>query len=182
MQTVEAGQAERRLPEKYHRVQYYLSARRDAGQGFSGKTVSDVDCLRTIVEQCQSVGLADPTWQQLTAFVNFLDRFLSLYEVNPFCGPAAAEDLPGFGRFIVDFLKRGARDFSLPSLGGEGAAGDDGIDAYMTRRKWEHEDHPYVSFTSGGAFDFFGFHISSVPCNRRHMSRSWRGERRKRMR
>ena len=166
-QSIAAGKVEPRLPEPYHRVQYYFSALRDAGQGFTGREHSDVDCLTKIIEETTIV---EPTWQQLTAFVNFMNRFLEAYEVNPFCGPMVQDDLPGFAKFVVEFLKVGARDFSLPTLGTGGDAspggrrggdddGGDEIDAYRVRRAWESEDHPYVSFLSGGGFDFFGFHV-----------------------
>ena len=155
---------EPRLPESYHRVLYYFSALRDAGQGFTGREHTDIDCLTKIIAETTIV---EPTWQQLTAFVNFMNRFLEAYEINPFCGPMVQDDLPGFAKFVVEFLKVGARDFSLPTLGTGGDAspggrrgaddddGGDDIDAYRVRRAWESEDHPYVSFLSGGGFDFF---------------------------
>jgi energy-coupling factor transporter ATP-binding protein EcfA2 len=167
-QSIEAGKVAPRLPEDYHRVLYYFSALRDAGQGFTGREHPDVECLTNIIAETTIV---DPTWQQLTAFVSFMNRFLEAYEVNPFCGPMVQDDLPGFAKFVVEFLKVGARDFSLPTLGVGGDAspggrrgggdddGGDEIDAYRVRRKWESEDHPYVSFLSGGGFDFFGFHV-----------------------
>ena len=118
------------------------------------------DCLELIKVQS---GMPDPTWQQLSFFVHFLNHFLFQYEQNPFCSVAAAEDLPGFGPFIVKFLKRGATDFSLSSLGGDDVANQDGIEAYLipedSKRHWEDTAHPYVTFIRGGAFDFFGFHV-----------------------
>ena len=160
------GCVEPRLPEAYHRALYYLQAERNPGEGFARREASDVDCLGQIITQATIV---DPTWQQLTCFVSFLSQFLVEYEANDFCGLVAAQDLPGFGQFVVEFLKIGAKDFSLPSLGTGGEAspggrrggdGDgDGIDAYQPRRQWEQEEHPYVSFINDGAFDFFGFDV-----------------------
>jgi hypothetical protein len=156
MESVAAGQwrASPLVKSSYHHVRGYFAA--DAGQAAGA---GDSGCLTAIIDQM--AGLPDPTWAQLTAFVNFLHHFLLQYEVNPHCSPAAVAGAPewaGFAAFLVTCLKQGASDFALPSLG-VGAAAGDGIDAYVTRRKWEDEDHPYVSFLSSGAFDFFGFHV-----------------------
>ena len=49
-------------------------------------------------------GLEDPSWSELHHFVWFLNTQLVDFENNMFVSAAAAEDLPGFSKFVLRFL------------------------------------------------------------------------------
>lgn len=170
LQCIEGATVETPLHDRWHFVHFYLSAVHGPGEIYQQRdpTVSDVDCMTVVTaDMGRTAELLDPTWAQATSYVRFLHRFLEQYQQNPYCGPAVSDLLPGFAEFVVQFLKRSAADFALPSLGdsaaedGGGGDADDAIAAYETRRRWEDDDHPYVSFIGHG-FDFFGFHINQT--------------------
>ncbi|XP_060597648.1 E3 ubiquitin-protein ligase rnf213-alpha-like, partial [Ruditapes philippinarum] len=70
-------------------------------------------CLQTLLRHC---GLEDPSWSELHHFVWFLNTQLVDFENNMFVSAAAAEDLPGFSKFVLRFLIQMSRDFSTRSL------------------------------------------------------------------
>lgn len=158
-QSIEAGHVEPSLGRSWHLVHHYLSSERNVGDTFSSAHVADPVAVAVVCGDIRehSPELADLTWQQVSAYVSFLSYYLGEYENNAFC-QHAAEDLPGFNKFIATFLRKGAVDFSLPSLGTHADGMADNIAAYAMRRHWKDEDHPYISFVGGG-FDFFGFHV-----------------------
>ena len=65
--------------------------------------------------------------------------------------------------------KRASRGGAGAGAQGAAAVGD-GIDAYVTRRKWEDEDHPYDH--SEPRICFRGC-VASSPCSRIRRWRSW---------
>ncbi|XP_060586365.1 E3 ubiquitin-protein ligase rnf213-alpha-like [Ruditapes philippinarum] len=69
-------------------------------------------CLQTLLRHC---GQEDPSWSELHQFVWFLNKQLVDFE-NNFVSATAAEDLPGFSKFVLRFLIQMSRDFSTRSL------------------------------------------------------------------
>ena len=59
------------------------------------------DFVTSVSRHC---GIRDPSWSELHHFVWFLNTQLHDYEGNNFVSIAAAEDLPGFAKFVLRFL------------------------------------------------------------------------------
>lgn len=57
-------------------------------------------CLCT----CRHCGVRNPSWAELHHFVGFLSTQLRNFERTDFCQFAAEEDLPGFAKFVLQFL------------------------------------------------------------------------------
>ncbi|XP_053396339.1 E3 ubiquitin-protein ligase rnf213-alpha-like isoform X2 [Mercenaria mercenaria] len=146
-------------------------------------------CLQTLLRHC---GLEDPSWSELHHFVWFLNTQLVDFENNMFVSAAAAEDLPGFSKFVLRFLIQMSRDFSTRSLDmREESPGlrierrernrfmevdknddddteehEDVLQAYQMRRTWESSPHPYLFFNSDRfSFTFLGFFIDRASGN-----------------
>ena len=49
-------------------------------------------------------GISDPSWAELRYFVCFLNTQLIDFKSSDFLTKAAAEDLPGFSKFVLRFL------------------------------------------------------------------------------
>ncbi|XP_052807608.1 E3 ubiquitin-protein ligase rnf213-alpha-like isoform X3 [Mya arenaria] len=126
-------------------------------------------CLVVLLRHC---GVRDPSWSELNHFVWFLNTQLVDFEQNQFVSVAAAEDLPGFGIFVLRFLIQMSRDFSTRSLSmSEESPGmiqqdaidtedEDELELYQMRRTWESSPHPYLFFNSDRfTFTFLGFYI-----------------------
>ncbi|WAR07278.1 R213A-like protein [Mya arenaria] len=126
-------------------------------------------CLVVLLRHC---GVRDPSWSELNHFVWFLNTQLVDFEQNQFVSLAAAEDLPGFGTFVLRFLIQMSRDFSTRSLSmSEESPGmiqrdaidtenEDELELYQMRRTWESSPHPYLFFNSDRfTFTFLGFYI-----------------------
>ncbi|XP_052765375.1 E3 ubiquitin-protein ligase rnf213-alpha-like isoform X1 [Mya arenaria] len=125
------------------------------------------ECLQILLRHC---GIPNPSWAELHHFVWFLNTQLIGFENNAFVSVAAAEDLPGFGQFVLKFLIQMSKDFSNRSLniGDESSKDDQGLnlETYELRRKWESSPHPYLFFNSDGfSFTFLGFNIDPVNGN-----------------
>eukprot|EP00392_Amoebophrya_sp_AT5.2_P001285 g1287.t1 len=124
--------------------------------------------LQRIVKHC---GVEEPTWAQLTTFVDFLEKQLRLCDQSSFTGAAAADvdgGLAGFRPFVVRFMVQMSRDFATPSLAQSDesmvASGSGGVleQESNLRRKWEDSSHPYLFFnTDGHSLTFLGFSIDA---------------------
>ncbi|XP_063403574.1 E3 ubiquitin-protein ligase rnf213-alpha-like [Mytilus trossulus] len=129
-------------------------------------------CLNTLLKHC---GIRDPSWSELYHFVSFLNKQLQDFEVSAFCSLAAAEDLPGFSKFVLHLLIQMSRDFSTRSLimseesplqllqiseEDQKKEGEDVIQMYQMRRNWETSHYPYLFFNPDQhCMTFFGFNI-----------------------
>ncbi|XP_061431037.1 LOW QUALITY PROTEIN: E3 ubiquitin-protein ligase rnf213-alpha-like [Lethenteron reissneri] len=122
--------------------------------------------LRTVLAYC---GVADPSWAELRNFLRFLDVQLLDCERSAFCDREHVGDvLPGFRRFVVEFVVLMARDFATPSLdvSDESSqalrrrAGEGDLAPFQIRKAWESRPHPYVFFNADRhSLTFLGFHL-----------------------
>ncbi|XP_067936887.1 E3 ubiquitin-protein ligase rnf213-alpha-like [Watersipora subatra] len=126
--------------------------------------------LQLVIRHC---GTFDPSWSELTHYVNFLHAQLSKVNETPYCGLHAREDLVGFRRIVVRFMLRMAKDFATPSLNiAEQTPGlsshqhestDVQVDLmrqYGLKRAWESENHPYLFLNEDSStFTPLGFFV-----------------------
>ncbi|XP_078736318.1 E3 ubiquitin-protein ligase rnf213-alpha-like [Lampetra fluviatilis] len=122
--------------------------------------------LRTVLAYC---GVADPSWAELRNFLRFLDVQLLDCERSAFCDREHVGDvLPGFRRFVVEFVVLMARDFATPSLDVSDEspqalrrrAGEGDLAPFQIRKAWESRPHPYVFFNADRhSLTFLGFHM-----------------------
>ena len=151
---------EMELPIAYKRVAFYLRDDRNHAtfrhERNAKSWCSDKDALTHILTICrEALDGEDPSWRQLDTFVRYMDHLLEDFELSPFCGNALEDDVPGFSEFVLDFLLRGAKDFTTPTMT------NTLVPTILTRRRWEDQDHAYLRFGVGfGSIDFFGFHVN----------------------
>ncbi|KAG8579462.1 hypothetical protein GDO81_010902 [Engystomops pustulosus] len=126
-------------------------------------------CLQIFLLHC---GIIDPSWSELRNFAWFLNIQLKDCESSDFCKFELVGDLlPGFKRFVVNFMIIMAKDFATPSLditdqspGGQILNRDEckekDLAPFVMRKRWETEPHPYIFFNNDRAsMTFIGFHL-----------------------
>ncbi|XP_067936897.1 E3 ubiquitin-protein ligase rnf213-alpha-like [Watersipora subatra] len=122
------------------------------------------NALNLLIRHC---GLQDPTWSELRHYVFFLSHQLFKVEESPFCGHDFSADLPGFRKFVVEFMFRMAKDFATrslkiaeetPGLKLSEGQNDQLLEQLGMKRTWESGNHPYLFFNEDGAtFSPLGF-------------------------
>ncbi|XP_072001709.1 E3 ubiquitin-protein ligase RNF213-like isoform X2 [Engystomops pustulosus] len=161
--------------ECFQRPYQYLT-RFDMGQNLDTFTYAydsvegdPAKCLQIFLLHC---GIIDPSWSELRNFAWFLNIQLKDCESSDFCKFELVGDLlPGFKRFVVDFMIIMAKDFATPSLditdqspGGQILNRDEckekDLAPFVMRKRWETEPHPYIFFNNDRAsMTFIGFHL-----------------------
>ncbi|XP_067936891.1 E3 ubiquitin-protein ligase rnf213-alpha-like [Watersipora subatra] len=129
------------------------------------------DALGLLIRNC---GLANPTWSELRHFVYFLSSQLFKVQASPYCSHSHAGDMPGFRKFVVEFMFKMAQDFATRSLkiaeetpglnlDEVGQAGSANLLNQLSMKKtWESENHPYLFFNEDGAtFTPLGFYVEA---------------------
>ncbi|XP_067936885.1 E3 ubiquitin-protein ligase rnf213-alpha-like [Watersipora subatra] len=119
-----------------------------------------VQALQLLIQNC---GLKEPSWSELRHYVYFLSDQLFKVEKSPYCLESSAPDLPGFRRFVVQFMFRMAKDFATRSLKiaeetpgaalSEATEQEDAgamLDQLGMKRTWESVNHPYLFFNEDG--------------------------------
>ncbi|XP_078674105.1 E3 ubiquitin-protein ligase rnf213-alpha-like isoform X2 [Branchiostoma floridae x Branchiostoma belcheri] len=126
------------------------------------------DFLHTVLSYC---GMEDPSWAELLHFLSFLNYQLQDYEHSAFCLDFLRDTLPGFRKFVVQFMIIMSKDFATPSLNMsdqspslKAAPSDDqeqaGIQQFQLRRTWENSPHPYLFFNADhNTMTFLGFYV-----------------------
>ncbi|XP_040296683.1 E3 ubiquitin-protein ligase RNF213-like [Bufo bufo] len=127
------------------------------------------ECLQIFLLHC---GIIDPSWSELRNFSWFLNLQLKDCESSVFCKVEHVGDLlPGFKRFVVDFMIIMAKDFATPSLDiADQSPGrqiinfhgreEKDLAPFLLRKKWESEPHPYIFFNNDHvSMTFIGFHL-----------------------
>ncbi|CAH1273731.1 RNF213 [Branchiostoma lanceolatum] len=124
--------------------------------------------LHTVLSYC---GMEDPSWAELLHFLSFLNYQLQDYENSAFCLDFLRDTLPGFRKFVVQFMIIMSKDFATPSLNMsdqspslKAAPSDDQEQAEMQqfqlRRTWETSPHPYLFFNADhNSMTFLGFYV-----------------------
>ncbi|XP_066291012.1 E3 ubiquitin-protein ligase RNF213-like isoform X3 [Branchiostoma lanceolatum] len=124
--------------------------------------------LHTVLSYC---GMEDPSWAELLHFLSFLNYQLQDYENSAFCLDFLRDTLPGFRKFVVQFMIIMSKDFATPSLNMsdqspslKAAPSDDQeqaeIQQFQLRRTWETSPHPYLFFNADhNTMTFLGFYV-----------------------
>ncbi|KAG9491250.1 hypothetical protein GDO78_006558, partial [Eleutherodactylus coqui] len=161
--------------ECFQRPYQYLT-RFDNGQNLDTFSYMDdsvegdpAKCLQIFLLHC---GVIDPSWAELRNFAWFLNLQLKDCESSVFCDFQHVGDLlPGFKRFVVNFMIIMAKDFATPSLDiADQSPGRQSINLpglkekdlapFLLRKKWESEAHPYIFFNNDHvSMTFIGFHL-----------------------
>ena len=113
--------------------------------------------VRVLISQC---GIHNPSWTEISYFVEFLNKQLVDCEKSSFCQMAAmGEEWKGFKSFVLRLMIHMSRDFATPSL--ERPADSEGPRyKIIERRKWENSSHPYIFFNPDGhTMTFLGFWV-----------------------
>eukprot|EP00058_Branchiostoma_floridae_P013669 XP_002599157.1 hypothetical protein BRAFLDRAFT_68766 [Branchiostoma floridae] len=125
--------------------------------------------LHTVLSYC---GMEDPSWAELLHFLSFLNYQLQDYEHSAFCLDFLRDTLPGFRKFVVQFMIIMSKDFATPSLNMSdqspslkmAPSADDQqqeeIQQFQLRRTWETSPHPYLFFNADhNSMTFLGFYV-----------------------
>ncbi|XP_065899490.1 E3 ubiquitin-protein ligase rnf213-alpha-like isoform X3 [Dysidea avara] len=87
---------------------------------YSYSQPKNVDCqqfFNTVLRHFADCGVRDPSWMELRHFLYFLNAQLEDCESSIYCNTVFIKDaLPGFKKFVVEFMLKMAKDFAVPSL------------------------------------------------------------------
>ncbi|XP_078611724.1 E3 ubiquitin-protein ligase RNF213-like isoform X2 [Branchiostoma floridae x Branchiostoma japonicum] len=124
--------------------------------------------LQTVLSYC---GMEDPSWAELLHFLSFLNYQLQDYEHSAFCLDFLRDTLPGFRKFVVQFMIIMSKDFATPSLNMSDQSPSlkmapsadeqqEEIQQFQLRRTWETSPHPYLFFNADhNTMTFLGFYV-----------------------